>query len=330
MLKYTVPFSHPFSFPIERPFLFRYIIRRFLGMLPTLFVIITLSFVIVKVAPGGPFSADRQPSAQVLENLNKKYHLDEPWYQQYLRYVGDIVFKFDLGLSTKYADHNVNYFIFTNIPNSLLLGLIAMGIALTIGMGAGILSALKQNTAADYTAMSLAVVGIAVPLFVIGPVLQLIFAMNLRWLPNAGWINDRAGWLTVIMPALTLSFPYFAYIARLSRASILEILRTDFVRTARAKGLKESVVITKHVLKGAMLPVVSFLGPAFAGIITGSVVIETIFGIPGLGRFFVQAALNRDSMLLMGSVIVYSMILILMNFLVDIIYSLLDPRVAYK
>lgn len=310
--------------------MFRYIIRRFLGMLPTLFVIITLSFFIIKVAPGGPFSADRQPSAQVLENLNKKYHLDEPWYQQYFRYVGDIVFHFDLGLSTKYPDHTVNFFVFTNIPNSLLLGMTAMLIALAVGMAAGIVSALKQNTWADYTAMSLAVVGIAVPLFVIGPVLQLIFAMWLGWLPNAGWVTDRAGWVTILMPALTLSFPYFAYIARLSRASILEILRTDYVRTARAKGLKESVVISRHVLKGAMLPVVSFLGPAFAGIITGSVVIETIFGIPGLGRFFVQAALNRDSMLLMGSVIVYSMILILMNFLVDILYSLLDPRVAFK
>ena len=310
--------------------MFRYIIRRFLGMLPTLFVIITLSFLIVKVAPGGPFSAERQASAQVIENLNKKYHLDEPWYQQYFRYVGDVVFNFDLGVSTKYADHNVNFFIFTNIPNSLLLGFIAMVMAMVFGLAAGILSALRQNTATDYIAMSLAVVGIAVPLFVIGPVLQLIFAMGLGWFPNAGWIGDRAGWLTVIMPSLTLAFAYFAYIARLSRASILEILRTDFVRTARAKGLKESVVISRHVLKGALLPVVSFMGPAFAGIITGSVVIETIFGIPGLGRFFVQSALNRDAMLLMGSVIVYSIILILMNFLVDILYSLLDPRVAYK
>lgn len=308
----------------------RYIIRRFLGMLPTLFVIITLSFFIIKVAPGGPFSADRQPSAQVLENLNKKYHLDEPWYQQYFRYVGDIVFRFDLGVSTKYADHDVNFFVFTNIPNSLLLGLTAMILAVGFGLAAGIISALKQNTWVDYAAMSVAVVGIAVPLFVIGPVLQLIFAMGLGWLPNAGWIGDKAGWLTLIMPSLTLSFAYFAYIARLSRASVLEILRTDYIRTARAKGLGESVIVARHVMKGALLPVVSFMGPAFAGIITGSVVIETIFGIPGLGRFFVQAALNRDSMLLMGVVIVYSVILIVMNFVVDIVYSLLDPRVAYK
>jgi len=310
--------------------LFRYIIRRFLGMIPTLFVIITLSFFIIKVAPGGPFSADRAPSPQVIENLNKKFHLDEPWYDQYFRYVGDVILKFDLGPSFKYPDHDVNFFIFTNLPNSLILGLTALVISLVFGLWAGIISALRQNTIADYGAMSLAVIGISIPLFVIGPVLQLIFSVWLGWLPTAGWITDDAGWLTLIMPALTLAFPHFAYIARLSRASILEILRTDYVRTARAKGLKESVVIARHVMKGAMLPVVSFMGPAFAGIITGSVVIEQIFRIPGLGRFFVQSALNRDYLLIMGTVIIYSVILILMNFLVDIVYSLLDPRVAYK
>ena len=310
--------------------MFRYIIRRFLGMLPTLFVIITLSFFIIKVAPGGPFSAERHPSPQVLENLNKKYHLDEPWFSQYFRYLGDVTLNFDLGPSFKYPDHDVNYFIFTNLPNSLILGLVALFISLLVGLWAGIISALRQNSFADYGAMSMAVIGISIPLFVIGPVLQLIFSVWLGWLPTAGWINDDAGWLTILMPALTLAFPHFAYIARLSRASILEILRTDFVRTARAKGLKESVVITKHVMKGAMLPVVSFMGPAFAGIITGSVVIEQIFGIPGLGRFFVQSALNRDYLLIMGTVIIYSVILILMNFIVDIVYSLLDPRVAYK
>lgn len=309
--------------------MFRYVIRRFLGMIPTLFVIITLSFFIIKVAPGGPFSADRAPSAQVLENLNKKFHLDEPWYNQYFRYMGDVVLKFDLGPSFKYPDHDVNFFIFTNLPNSLILGLAALVISLLLGLWAGIISALRQNTVADYGAMSLAVIGISIPLFVIGPVLQLVFAMWLGWLPTAGWITDDAGWLTLIMPALTLAFPHFAYIARLSRASILEILRTDYVRTARAKGLQESVVIARHVMKGALLPVVSFMGPAFAGIITGSVVIEQIFGIPGLGRFFVQSALNRDYLLIMGTVIIYSAILILMNFLVDIVYSLLDPRVAY-
>ena len=178
--------------------------------------------------------------------------------------------------------------------------------------------------------MSVAVVGISVPLFVVGPVLMLVFAMILKWLPTSGWITGKAGLKTLIMPAITLSFPYFAYIARLSRASILEVLRSDYIRTARAKGLKQSVVIYKHVLKGAMLPIVSYLGPAFAGIVTGSVVVEQIFLVPGLGNFFVKSALNRDYMLIMGTVIVYSLILTLMNLLVDVLYGLLDPRISYK
>lgn len=178
--------------------------------------------------------------------------------------------------------------------------------------------------------MSVAVVGISVPLFVIGPVLQLVFAMQLHWLPVAGWMSGRGGILSVIMPSITLAFPYFAYIARMSRASILEVLRSDYVRTARSKGLKESVVIGKHVLKGALLPVVTYLGPAFAGIITGSLVVESTFAIPGIGRVFVQSALNRDYTLIMAEVIIFSLLLVAMNFIVDIVYSFLDPRIAYK
>jgi oligopeptide transport system permease protein len=178
--------------------------------------------------------------------------------------------------------------------------------------------------------MSIAVVGISVPLFVLGPVFQLIFAMKLNWLPTSGWINSRAGLKTLVLPMMTLAFPYFAYIARLSRGSILEVLRSDYIRTARAKGLKESVVVAKHVLKGAMLPIVSFLGPAFSGIVTGSVVVETVFVVPGVGQIFIQSALNRDYTLIMGDIIVYSAILVAMNFIVDIVYGLLDPRIAYK
>jgi oligopeptide transport system permease protein len=191
------------------------------------------------------------------------------------------------------------------------------------------LSALKQNTAIDYGAMSLAVTGISVPLFVVGPVLMLIFAMHLKWLPTSGWITGRQGMKTLIMPAVTLSLPYFAYIARLSRASILEALRSDYIRTARAKGLSTPVIMFKHVLKGALLPVVSYLGPAAAGIVTGSVVVETIFLVPGLGTFFVHSALNRDYTLIMGTIIVYSLILVCMNFVVDIVYGILDPRITY-
>jgi len=192
------------------------------------------------------------------------------------------------------------------------------------------ISAVRQNTWVDYTAMSFAVIGISVPLFVVGPVLMYFLALQWKLLPTSGWITGRHGWVTLIMPAVTLAFPYFAYNARLSRASILEVLRSDYVRTARAKGLKERTVLFKHVLKGALLPVVSYLGPAFAGIVTGSVVVETIVRVPGMGKFFVQSAFNRDYTLIMGTVIVYSALLIIMNFIVDILYSFLDPRVTYK
>jgi oligopeptide transport system permease protein len=306
----------------------RFIIRRLLSLVPTLFLIVTLSFFIIKIAPGGPFSTDRNLHETILQNINKKYHLDEPVLQQYLRYLADVL-RGDLGPSFRYQDHDVNYLIAQSLPHSMLLGVVALCIAVVLGIGVGIVSALNQNRWLDYTSMSVAIIGISVPLFVIGPVLMLILAMWLHWLPTSGWITGRNGWVTLIMPAVTLSLPPFAFIARLSRASLLEVLRSDYIRTARAKGLRASVVIFRHSLKGALLPVVSYLGPAFAGIITGSVVVESIFLVPGLGRFFIQSALNRDYTLIMGVVIVYSVILILMNFLVDVVYGFLDPRIAY-
>lgn len=307
----------------------KYIIRRFLGLIPTLFIIITLSFFIIRLAPGGPFDTERAVPEQILRNIEAKYHLDEPLIQQYGRYLFDII-RGDLGPSYKYQDHDVNFYIFQSLPNSMLLGVISLAIALILGITFGTFSAIKQNSWVDYFSMSLAVLGISIPLFVIGPLLMYIFAMRLNWLPTAGWITGEYGWKTIIMPAATLSFPYFANIARLTRASMLETLRSDYVRTAKAKGLKNSVIIVKHVLKGALLPVVSYLGPAFAGIITGSVVVEKIFRVPGLGQFFVQSSFNRDYTLIMGVVIVYSVILIVMNFVVDIVYSFLDPRISYK
>ncbi len=306
-----------------------YFIRRLIGLIPTLLVIITISFFIIRLAPGGPFDTERQPPEQVLENIQEKFHLNEPLVVQYLRYMKDIL-RGDLGPSFRYQDHNVNFYIFSSLPNSMFLGVIALILAIVFGLTAGILSGLKQNTWVDYTAMSMAIVGISIPLFVIGPVLMYLFALRWGLLPTSGWITGRYGWKTLVMPAITLSLPYFANIARLSRASVLEVVRSDYIRTARAKGLKESVVIWKHVMKGALLPVVSYLGPAFAGIVTGSVVVEQIFRIPGLGKFFVQSAFNRDYTLIMGTVIVFSVILILMNFLVDILYAILDPRVSYK
>ena len=307
----------------------RFILRRLLSVIPTLFLIITFSFFIMKAAPGGPFSSERNVPPEVLANINKVYHLDEPLIKQYVRYLGNILHG-DFGPSFRYKDYNVNELIGNTLPNSLILGVTALCGALFFGILVGLISAVKQNSPADYVSMSVAVIGISVPLFVVGPVLMYIFAVKLKWLPTSGWINGRQGLKTLVMPALALSLPYFAYIARLSRASILEVLRSDYIRTAYAKGLSYPAVLFKHALKGAMLPVISYLGPAFAGIITGSVVIEKIFLVPGLGTFFVQSALNRDYTLIMGTVVMYSVILILMNFFVDILYAVIDPRISYK
>jgi len=306
----------------------KYIIRRALGLIPTIFIIITICFFFIRLAPGGPFSSEKKLPPQILRNMQKKYHMDRPLIMQYGKYLTDVL-RGDLGPSYKYKDYSVNYFIKETLPKSMLLGGLALLVALILGLGTGMISSLKQNSWIDYSTMSVAVVGISVPLFVIAPVLMYIFAMKLNWLPVAGWLDDE-GLKTLILPVLSLSAPYFATIARLSRASFLDSLRSDYIRTARAKGLKTSVIMFKHVLKGASLPVVSYLGPAFSGIITGSIVIEQIFRIPGLGRHFVQSAFNRDYTMIMGTVIVYSLILIFMNFLVDIIYGYLDPRISYK
>jgi len=308
----------------------RYLLRSFLGMVLTLFITITLMFFIVRAAPGGPFDTERVLPPAVRANIEAKYHLNDPLIKQYYDYITDIVFRFDLGQSFTYDDHDVNFYIFSSLPHSMVLGFLSLLLATVLGVGVGVVSALKQNRWPDYTAMSIAVIGISVPLFVIGPLLMYFFAMKLKWLPTSGWINGRNGWVTIIMPVITLSFPYFARIARLGRASVLEVLKSDYIRTARAKGLSSSVIVFKHVLKGSLLPVVSFLGPAFAAIMTGSVVVEQIFRIPGMGTYFTKSALNRDYTMLMGAMVVYSIILIVMNFLVDIIYSVLDPRVSYE
>jgi oligopeptide transport system permease protein len=307
----------------------RFFVRRALSLIPTIFIIITFAFVIVRVAPGGPFASEKKLPPEIMANVLKKYHLDESWPRQYLRYLGDML-RGDLGPSFRYKDFSVNQLIAQALPVSMILGSLALVVAVSLGLGAGIISALRQNTWVDYSAMSLAVIGISVPLFVIGPVIKLVLAIQLKLLPTSGWLGGRNGWVVLIMPVITLAFPYFASIARLTRASVLEVLRADYIRTARAKGLKESTVILKHMLKGAMLPVVSFLGPAFAGILTGTVVVETIFTIPGMGRFYIQAATNRDYTLIMGDVIVFSLILVVMNFVVDIVYGFLDPRISYK
>ena len=307
----------------------RYIFRRFISIIPTVFVIITLGFFIIRVAPGGPFSREKAVPAAVLANLMAKYNMDEPLLNQYFRFLGGVL-QGDLGPSFTNKDFSVNELIAAGLPNSMILGFTAIAIAAILGVTAGVISALKQNSAADYTVMSVAVTGISIPAFVIGPIMILVFAVILKWVPTSGWIDGRHGMKTLILPAVTLSLAQFAYIARLTRASMLETLRSDYIRTAMAKGLSMPVIIFKHALKGACLPVVSYLGPAMAVLITGSVVVERIFAIPGLGMHFVRSAINRDYTMIMGTVIVYSIILIALNFIVDIIYGFLDPRISYK
>lgn len=307
----------------------KYIIRRLLGIIPTLLIIITLSFFIVRVAPGGPFDTEKKLPEVVMRNIEAKYHLDEPLVVQYGRYMFDVL-RGDLGPSFRYKDHDVNFYIFQSLPNSMILGVIAISISIIFGISSGMLAAVKQNTWVDYLSMALAVVGISVPLFVIAPVLQYVFAMQLGWLPTSGWFTNGDGWQTILLPAITLAFADFATIARLTRSSMLDTLRSDYIRTAKAKGMRSTSIIFKHAMKGSMLPIVSYLGPAFAGIITGSVVVEQVFRIPGLGKFFVQSSFNRDYTLIVGVVIVYSVILVIMNFIVDVVYSLLDPRITYK
>lgn len=304
----------------------RYSLKRLLGAIPTLLILMTLAFFMMRAAPGGPFDTEKSLPPEIQANLDRKYHLDEPLIQQYGRYLLDIM-QGDFGPSFQYKDYSVNELIATGFPVSLRLGLSAIAIALVIGVGLGTLAALRQNSGTDYTVMTLAMTGISIPNFVLAPILILIFAVYLGWLPAGGW--DGGAFRNTILPIIGLALPQIAYISRLMRGSMIEVLRSNPIRTARAKGLPEHIVILRHALKPAMLPVVSFLGPATAAVITGSVVIEQIFGIPGLGRYFVQGALNRDYTLVMGVVVFYGILIILFNFIVDLVYAILDPKVRY-
>lgn len=304
-----------------------YILKRLLGAIPTIFVIISLAFFLIRAAPGGPFDTDRALPPEVEANLNAKYHLDEPLVMQYGRYLWDVM-RGDLGPSFQYRDFTVNELIASGFPVSLKLGLSAVFLALLIGGTAGIIAALRQNTATDYGVMSFAMLGISIPNFVVAPLLIMLFAVYLGWLPAGGW-NDGA-LKNIILPIISLALLQVAFVARIARGAMIEVLRSNYIRTARAKGLPGWQIILKHGIKPAMLPVVSYLGPAAAAVITGSVVIEQIYGIPGLGRHFVQGALNRDYTLVMGVVIFYGFLIILFNLVVDIIYAWLDPKVRYS
>jgi oligopeptide transport system permease protein len=307
--------------------LIRYTLARLAGAIPTLLIIITLSFLLLHAAPGGPFDAQKQIPPAIKANIERMYHLDEPLYKQYFRYLWSIS-RGDFGPSYQYRETSVNEIIREGFPIDALIGGFALLGAVLVGLPIGIIAALRRNTNWDYLPMGLSMIGISIPVFVVAPILILVFAVNLHWLPAGGWVGISAS--HILLPAVALAAPYVAYVARLMRGSMVEVLNSPYILMARAKGVPEPLVILRHALKPALMPLVSFLGPATAGIITGSIVIETIFGLPGIGRAFVGGALNRDYTLVLGVTILYGALIVLFNLLADISYSLLDPRVRYE
>lgn len=300
----------------------RFLLQRLFGAIITLWVIVTLCFFLMRLAPGGPFDMERTLPKDVLQNIEHKYHLDDPLLKQYGRYMGDILLHGDLGPSYKYADRSVNDFIADGLPVTLQLGGLALCVAIGLGISMGLFAALHHNSRWDYGAMGIAIVGVSVPNFVVGPLLQLVFGLKLGWLPIAGWQS----WSSYLLPSITLAVIYAASIARLTRGGMLEMVGQDFIRTARAKGLRERVVVLRHMIRGGLLPVISYLGPAVAFMLSGSLVVEKIFNLPGLGRHFVQSALNRDYTVTLGLVIFFSALIMVLNLLVDILYIVIDPR----
>jgi len=280
----------------------------------------------VKLAPGGPFSRERAFPPEVLKKLEEKYDLDKPIYTQYWLYMKRVVFEFDLGPSTRYADRSVNELIATKVRYSMTLGFGAMMFALFLGISAGLTAALNHNKFLDYAPMGMAMVGVSVPDFVMAYILMIIFGLSLNWLPVAGVET----WQGYILPCVTLGFVYAASISRLTRGGMLEILGQDFIRTAKAKGLPKYVILLRHSLRGGLLPLVSYLGPASAGILTGSIVVEEIFLIPGIGKLLIESATNRDYTLALGCVIVFALLILVFNMVVDLVYGFLDPRVKYE
>lgn len=297
--------------------------RRLLAAIPTLWVLITAAFFLMRAAPGGPFDGERALPAEVRAQVEAAYHLDEPLWMQYLRYWGGLL-QGDLGPSYQYPGFTVNELIASGFPVSLSLGLSAMVLALVVGGAAGIHAAVRQNRLGDHAVMALSMTGVSVPNFVLAPLMILIFAIGLGWLPAGGWERGRVS--DMVLPVVALALPQLAYVARLMRGSMIEVLHCPYIRTARAKGLPESTVLLRHALRPALMPVLSYLGPATVAVITGSVVMEQIFSIPGLGRHFVQAALNRDYTVVLGVVVFYGVLIMLFNFVVDLLYGALDPR----
>ena len=300
----------------------RFLLKRLLAFIPVLFLIITATFFLVRLAPGGPFDSERQVSPETLRQLQMAYNLDAPLPRQYLDYLAGIV-QGDLGPSFKKPSRTVAEWIALRLPVSLELGAYGLAFAVLIGLTAGIIASLRPNSLTDQVPMAFSMIGICIPNFVLGPLLVLVFALWLDWLPVSGW-ND---WQDKVLPSITLGAMYAAYVARLTRGGMLEVLSQDFIRTARAKGLSERAVVLRHALRGGVQPTVAYLGPASAGVLTGSFAVETIFQVPGLGREFVESAFNRDYTMIIGTVLTYATLVLIMNLLADITHAWLDPRV---
>lgn len=304
----------------------RYTFGRLAGMVPTLLVIITAAFFVMRLAPGGPFDEEQSLPPEVAANLEAAYGLDQPIAVQFRNYLAGLL-RGDLGPSFRYKEFSVAELIRRGLPVTLTVGALALLFAVATGVPLGIFAALRHNGPSDHLVMAVALFGIAVPSFVLAPVLALLFGVRLGWLPVAGWEPGNMRYM--VLPVVTLGLPFVAYIARLTRGSLLEVLQAPYIRTARAKGLKGSAILTRHALKPTLMPVLSFLGPAAAAMLTGSLVVEQVFGLPGVGRYFVQGAINRDYTLVMGMVIFYAVLLLALNLLVDLLYGWLDPRIRH-
>ncbi len=304
----------------------RYIVRRILWFIPVLFAVTLFTFMLVRIIPGGPFDrvGDRTLPAEIVANLEAKYHLDQPVWRQFLSYLLDLL-RFDLGPSFSYRTMTVNDVIHDSLPPSAQLGAMSIALGLLIGLPAGCLAALKRNTIIDYSATTAAILGASIPSMVMGPVLIWVFALKLNWFPVARWEGPEY-W---VLPVITLGTGLSAGIARLTRGSLLQVVQEDYIRTARAKGLRETIVIIRHALKNSLIPVVTILGPMFAAVLTGTFVVEQIFGIPGLGKHFVNSIGNRDYPIVMGTTLLYAVLLVVANLVVDITYAWLDPRIRY-
>jgi oligopeptide transport system permease protein len=303
-----------------------YAIRRILQAMPTLLLIVAAAFFLMRAAPGGPFDDERALPPEIEANLQAAYGLDQPVTVQFARYLGGLL-RGDLGPSFRMKDFTVAELIGRGLPVTLSIGAAALLLGIGLGVPLGLVAGLRQNGRADHAVMSVALAGIAVPNFVVAPVLALVFGLYLGWLPVAGWEPGSARHL--VLPVITLALPLVAYLARLTRGSLLEVLQAPFIRTARAKGLDPGVILRRHALKPTLLPVVSFLGPAAAALLTGSLVVEQVFGLPGVGRYFVQGAINRDYTLVMGMVVFYASLILLLNLAVDLVYGWLDPRIRH-